>query len=167
MTTDDFIFNTGHYRRLYTRFTQLCKVPQNTLKIHGRVLWHIPVMTDDFIFNTGHYRRLYTRFTQLCEVPQNKLKIHGHVLCHIPVRTDDFINVGRVGILIRRPRPCFAHRSDYRSVFTYGLGLTYYTSSVNVRTIYGCITLSYIARYDILVLNWLCEYTESYMNHTL
>ena len=32
------IFKTGHCRRLYTRFTQLGQVPQNTLKIHGRVL---------------------------------------------------------------------------------------------------------------------------------
>ena len=41
--------------------TQLCEHPQNTLKIHGRVLWHIPVTTDDFTSNTGHDRRLYRR----------------------------------------------------------------------------------------------------------
>ena len=91
--TDDFIYDTGHDRRLYTRLTQLCNVPQNTLKIHGRVLWHIPVTTDDFIYDTGHDRRLYTRLTQLCDVPQNTLKIHGRVLWHIPVTTDDFVNV--------------------------------------------------------------------------
>ena len=44
---------TGHDRWLYKRLTQLCEVSQNTLKIHGRVLWHIPVMTDDFI-NVSH-----------------------------------------------------------------------------------------------------------------
>ena len=33
-----FITNTGHCRRLYTRLTQLCVSPRNTLKIHGRVL---------------------------------------------------------------------------------------------------------------------------------
>ena len=53
VTTDDFIHDTGHDRRLYTRLTQLCEVPQNTLKIHGRVLWHIPITTDDFV-NVSH-----------------------------------------------------------------------------------------------------------------
>ena len=65
--------------------------PQNTLKIHGRVLWHLPVTTDYFIFKTGHCRRLYTRFTQLGKVPQNTLKIHGRVLWHLPGTTDGFI----------------------------------------------------------------------------
>ena len=77
VTTDDFITNTGHCRRFYTRLTQLCVSPRNTLKIHGRVLWHEPVTTDDFITNSGHCRRLYTRLTQLCVSPQNTLKIHG------------------------------------------------------------------------------------------
>ena len=74
ITTDGFIFNTGHCRRRYTSFTQLCICPRNTLKIHGRILWPKPVTTDDFIINTGHCRRLYTRFTQLCVTPQNALK---------------------------------------------------------------------------------------------
>ena len=55
VTTDDFIINTGHCRRLYTRFTQLCVTPQNALKIHGRVLWHKPITTDDFIFVSHYY----------------------------------------------------------------------------------------------------------------
>ena len=93
ITTDGFIFNTGHCRRPYTRFTQLCICPRNTLKIHGRVLWPKPVTTDDFIINTGHCRRHYTRFTLLCETPQNALKIHGRVLWHIPITTDGFIFV--------------------------------------------------------------------------
>ena len=80
ITTDGLISNTGHCRRRYTRFTQLCICSQNTLKIHGRVLWPKPVTTDDFIINTGHCRRLYTRFTQLCVTPQNTLIIHGRVL---------------------------------------------------------------------------------------
>ena len=92
VTTDDFITNTGHCRRLYTRFTQLYMGPRNTLKIHGRVLGQEPVTTDDFITNTGHCWRLYTRFTQLCVSPQNTLKIHGRVLWHEPVTTDGFIN---------------------------------------------------------------------------
>ena len=53
VTTDDFINDTGHDRRLYTRPTQLCEVTQNTLKIHGRVLGHIPITTDDFV-NVSH-----------------------------------------------------------------------------------------------------------------
>ena len=72
-----------------------------------------------------------------------------------------------VGTLIRGPRPCFAHRPDYSSVFPYGLGPTNYNSSVNIRTIYGCTTLFYRVRYDICVLSWLCEYTESYKKYTL
>ena len=93
ITTDSFIFNTGHCRRRYIRFTQLCICPRNTLKIQGRVLWPKPVTTDDFIINTGHCRRLYTRFTLLCETPQNALKIHGRVLWHKPITTDGFIFV--------------------------------------------------------------------------
>ena len=62
--------DTGHYRWLHIHFAQiwspsriqqLCVGPQNTLKIHGRVLWRIPITTDDFITNSGHCRRLYTR----------------------------------------------------------------------------------------------------------
>ena len=92
VTTDDFITNTGHCRRLYTGLTQLCVRPRNTLKIHSRALWQEPVTTDDFITNTGHCRRLYTPFTQLYASPQNTLKIHGRVLWHEPVTTDGFMN---------------------------------------------------------------------------
>ena len=74
VTTDDFITNAGHCRRLYTRFTQFYVGPRNTLKIHGRVLWQEPVTTDDFMTNTGHCRRLYTGLTQLCVRPRNTLK---------------------------------------------------------------------------------------------
>ena len=84
---------------LYTNMTFF----QNTLRIHGRILWHIPVTTDDFITNTGHCRRLYTRFTQLCVSPQNTLKIHGRVLWPKPVTTDDFItNTGHCRRLYTR-----------------------------------------------------------------
>ena len=103
VTTDDFITDTGHCRRLYTRFTQLYVSPRNTLKIHGRVLWHEPVTTDDFITNTGHCRRLYTRLTQLCVSPRNTLKIHGRVLWQEPVTTNDFItNTGHCRRLYTR-----------------------------------------------------------------
>ena len=54
VTTDDFINGTGHYWRRYTRLTQLCVSPQNTLIIHGRILWRIPITTDDFV-NVSHY----------------------------------------------------------------------------------------------------------------
>ena len=66
ITTDGFISITGHCRRRYTWFTQLCICPWNTLKIHGRVLWPKPVTINNFIINTGHCLRLYTRFTLLC-----------------------------------------------------------------------------------------------------
>ena len=77
---------------LYTLYTIIYS-PQNTLNIHGRVLWHLPVATDGFIIKTGHCRRLYICFTQLGKDPQNTLKIHGRVLWHLPVTTDYFINV--------------------------------------------------------------------------
>ena len=104
ITIYDFISITGHCRRRYARFTQLCKCPRNTLKIHGRVLWLKPVTTDDFISNTGHCRRRYTRFTQLGKCPRNTLKIHGRVLYGlnrsllttlypIPVTAGDVIHV--------------------------------------------------------------------------
>ena len=87
---------------------------QNTLRIHGRILWHIPVTTDDFITNTGHGRQLYTRFTLFCASLRNILKIHGRVLWHEPVTTDDFItNTGH----------CRRLYNQYRSLPT-----TLYTS---------------------------------------
>ena len=86
---------------LYTFYTIMYICPRNTLKIHGRILWHIPITTDDFISNTGHCRRRYTRFTQLC--PRNTLKIHGRVLWPKPVTTDDFIiNTGHCWRLYTR-----------------------------------------------------------------
>ena len=62
-------------------------------KIHGHVLWHLPVTTGCFIIRTGHCRRLYIRFTQLGQVLQNTLKIHGRVLWLLPVTTDYLIYV--------------------------------------------------------------------------
>ena len=64
---------------------------QNTLRIHGRILWHIPITTDGFISITGHCRRRYTWFTQLCICPRNTLKIHGRVLWPKPVTLNNFI----------------------------------------------------------------------------
>ena len=127
---------------------------------------------------TGHDRWLYKRFTQLGEISQNTLNTLNTRSCTMTYtghhqwlhkRRTQLLGLrsAGVGILIRRPRPCFAHRPDYSSVFTYGLGSTNYNSSINIRTIYGCTTLAYRARYDICVLSWLCEYTESYMKYTL
>ena len=125
--TDGFITTTGHGRR------PAGSNPLECTKIHGRVLSHRPVMTGYFIIKTGHCRRIYTRFTRLGKIPQNTLRIHGHVLWHRPVTTDYFTNVpheywgsGRPTwvYLLLRPRPWFAHRPDYISVFPYGLGLT-------------------------------------------
>ena len=92
ITIYDFISNTGHCRRRYTRFRQLYICPRNTLKIHGRVLWPKPVTIDDFISNSGHCRRCYTRFTLLCKCPRNTLKIHDRVLWPKPVTINDFIS---------------------------------------------------------------------------
>ena len=55
VTTDDFITNTGHCRRLYIRLTQLCVGPRNTLKN----TWSC-TMTG-----TGHDRRLYNQYRSL------------------------------------------------------------------------------------------------------
>ena len=68
--------NTGDFTHTLHNMTFF----QNTLRIHGRILWHIPITTDGFISITGHCRRRYTRFTQLCVCPRNTLKIHGRVL---------------------------------------------------------------------------------------
>ena len=71
--------STGHDRRLYNQdrslpttlytFYTMMYSPQKTLKILGRVLWHLPVTTDGFIIKTGHCRRLYICFTQLGRSP--------------------------------------------------------------------------------------------------
>ena len=84
------LHNADEYRWLYTHY--IIWRFQNTLRIHGRILWHIPITTYGFISNTGHCRRRYTRFTQLCICPRNTLKIHGRVLWPKPVTTDDFIS---------------------------------------------------------------------------
>ena len=52
-------------------------------------------------------------------------------------------------------RPCFAHRPDYSSVFTYGLGLNQYNCSGNIRVISGYRTLAYRASHNIIVLSCL------------
>ena len=135
---------TGHDRRLYTRY----RSRPTTLYTFYTIMWGFSEYTKNtrscILTHTDHDRWLYKRLTQLLG-----LRSAG------------------VGILIRRPRPCFSHRPDYSSVFTYGLGPTYYNSSINIRTIYGYTTFALRARYDICVLSWLCVYTESYMKYTL
>ena len=135
---------TGHDRRLYTQYRPRPTTLYTSYTIMRGSSEYTKNTQSCNVTNTGHDRWLYKRLTQLLG-----LRSAG------------------VGILIRRPRPCFVHRPDYSSVFTYGLGPTYYNSPVYIRTIYGCITLAYRARYEILVLSWLCEYTESYMKYTL
>ena len=106
------------------------------------------------------------RFTQWGQVLQNTPKTHGHVLWLLPVTTDHFIFViyknwgsGRPArYLGLQTRPCFAHRPDYSSVFTYGLGLTQYNRSTNIRRISGYRTLAYRASHNILVLS--CLWTQ-------
>ena len=51
--------NRSRPMTLYTFYTIIgdhSKYTQNTLKIHGRVLWHKPVTTDDFINVLHNYR---------------------------------------------------------------------------------------------------------------
>ena len=79
--------NTGDFTHTLHNMTFF----QNTLRIHGRILLHIPITTDGFISITGHCRRRYTRFTQLYICPRNTLKIHGRVLWPKPVTTNNFI----------------------------------------------------------------------------
>ena len=85
VTTDDFINDTGHDRRLYTRPTQLCEVPQNTLKIHGRVLGHIPITTDDFVnvshdyWGSGRPASVSDTTTTAVLCPPSGLKFRPHV----------------------------------------------------------------------------------------
>ena len=81
------------------------------------------------ITSTGHDRLLY-----LCSTQELGLRSTGSV-SNTPTR------------------PCFAHRPDYSSVFTYGLGLTQYNCSGNIRMISGYRTLAYRASHNIIVLN--------------
>ena len=81
--------------------------------------------------STGHDRLLY-----LCSTQELGLRSTGSV-SNTPTR------------------PCFAHRPDYSSVFTYGLGLTQYNCSGNIRMISGYRTLAYRASHNIIVLNCL------------
>ena len=118
------MIRTGHYRRLYMRFTQWGQVLQNTPKTLGRVLWFLPVTTDHFIFV------LYKNWGS------------GRPARYLGLQT----------------RPCFAHRPDYSSVFTYGLGLTQYNCSTNIRRISGYRTLAYRASHNIIVLS--CLWTQ-------
>ena len=91
--------NTGDFTHTLHNMTFF----QNTLRIHGRILWHIPITTDGFISITGHCRRRYTRFTQLCICPRNTLKLHGRVLWPKPVTTNNFIiNTGHCRRLYTR-----------------------------------------------------------------
>ena len=100
--------NTGDFTHTLHNMT----FSQITLRIHGRILCHIPITAYDFISNIGHCRRRYTRFTQLYICPRNTLKIHGRVLWPKPVTTDDFIfNTGhcrrrytRFTLLCKYPR---------------------------------------------------------------
>ena len=67
--------------------------PLNTLKMHGRVLWHRPGR-DRRLYNQDRSlpTTLYTFYT-IMQSPQNTLRIPGRVLWRRPVTTDSFINV--------------------------------------------------------------------------
>ena len=129
--------------------------PYYTLMIRGRVWWPRPVATGYLITRTGCCQQLHTRFTRLGKLSQYTLKIHGRVLWRQPVATGS----GRPARSLElRARSCFAHRPDYSSVFTKGLGLTQYNCIGNIRMIFGYTALAYRANNNITVLS--CLWTQ-------
>ena len=98
-TRSCIITYTGHYRRLYKRYRSRPTTLYTSYVIMQSSSEYTKNTQSCIITYTGHYRRLYKRLAQLLGLP-----------------------VDRRRYLIRRPQPCFAHRPDYSSVFTYGLG---------------------------------------------
>ena len=81
---------------------------------------------------------------------------HDRLLVKVPHKN---LGLRSTGSVSETPtRPCFAHRPDYSSVFTYGLGLTQYNCSYNIRRISGARTLAYRASHNITVLS--CLWTQ-------
>ena len=79
----------------------------------------------------------YTENTRLCIMTSTG---HDRLLYLRPTQE---LGLRSTGSVSKTPtRPCFAHRPDYSSVFTYGLGLTQYNCSNNIRRISGYRTLA-------------------------
>ena len=92
----------------------------------------------------------YTENTRLCIMAST-----GHDR-PLYIRSMQELGLRSTGSVSRTPtRPCFAHRPDYSSVFTYGLSLTQYNCSYNIRRISGDRTLAYRASHNITVLSCL------------
>ena len=95
----------------------------------------------------------YTENTRLCIMAST-----GHDR-QLYIRSIQELGLRSTGSVSRTPtRPCFAHRPDYSSVFTYGLSLTQYNCSYNIRRISGDRTLTYRASHNITVLS--CLWTQ-------
>ena len=104
-------------------------------------------------YPAGYNPSDYTKNTRSCIWPR-------------PVTTDYLLRIrtriwgsGRPASVSNTPtRPCFTHRPDYSSVFTYGLSHTQYDCSNNIRRISGYRTLAYRASPNITVLS--CLWTQ-------
>ena len=95
----------------------------------------------------------YTENTRLCITTST-----GHDR-PLYIRSIQELGLRSTGSVSRTPtRPCFAHRPDYSYVFTYGLSLTQYNCSNNIRRVSGYRTLAYRASHNITVLS--CLWTQ-------
>ena len=78
---------------------------------------------------------------------------HDRLLINVPHKN---WGSGRPASVSNTPtRPCFAHRPDYSSVLTQGLGRTQYNCSGNSRMICSYRALAYRAGHKISILNCL------------
>ena len=100
----------------------------------------------------------YTENTRLCIMTSTG---HDRLLYLRPTQELGLRSTGSVSKTLTRS--CFAHRPDYSFVFTYGLSLTQYNCSNNIRRISGYRTLAYRASHNITVLSLFMNTTESYM----
>ena len=149
-TTLDTFYPAGLNPSEYTKNTQLCILPSTGP-------YRLPYDPDRSLPTTlyasypvGSSPPEYTDNTRLCIMAST-----GH---DRPLYISSIQELGlrSTGSVSRAPtRPCFAHRPDYRSVFAYGLGLTHYNWSNNIRRISGYRTLAYRASHNITVLSCL------------
>ena len=110
-TRSGMITSTGHDRLLYN--------PDRSLPTTLYAFYPVGSSPSEYTENTrlcimtstGHDRLLYNPNRSL---PTTLYMFHTRIGAPVDRRR----------YLILRPRPCFVHRPDYSSVFTYGLGLT-------------------------------------------
>ena len=111
--------------------------------------WSLPTTLYAF-YPVGSSPPEYTENTQLCIMTSTG---HDRLLY---IRSTQELGLRSTDSVSKTPtRPCFAHRPDYSSVFTYGLGLTQYNCSNNIRRISSYRALAYRASHNITVLSCL------------